>query len=36
MSTIYPDLRRPNPDLRRFVLLIAGLVSGGLTAFLLT
>jgi hypothetical protein len=34
MSTTYLDLRRP--DLRRLAIALAGLVGGGLTAFLLT
>jgi hypothetical protein len=35
MSTTYPDMRRTGPDYRRFALALAGLVTGGLTAFLL-
>jgi hypothetical protein len=38
MSTACPDLRRNDwrrPDLRRFAIAIAGLITGGLTAFLI-
>jgi hypothetical protein len=33
MSTTYPELKRP--DYRRLAIALAGLLSGGLTAFLL-